>query len=146
MAARILVPVVAGMLLTASLLAQNADQKELDKLQGDWVAAALEVRGQKLPEETVKQYKLTIKGNQWTVSSNMKEDKITFKLDPSKDPKAIDLTYVGPLGKESNWLGIYKLEGDTLTMIRVPGILERPKEFKTTPQVGQMSVWKRAGK
>jgi len=40
-------------------------------------------------------------------------------------------------------VGIYKLEGDTLTLCRAAGDRERPKEFKTTEEAGIL-VWKRA--
>jgi len=46
----------------------------------------------------------------------------TIKLDASKAPKWIDLTRFTP--------GIYKLEGDSLTICRPNSGTERPKEFK----------------
>jgi hypothetical protein len=42
--------------------------------------------------------------------------------------------------------GIFKLEGDLLTVCRTVGETERPKEFKTTAESGVLVGWKRAGK
>ena len=52
------------------------------------------------------------------------EREIRYTLDPTKTPKAIDLTH---LDSGANLLGIYRLEGDELTL----GYgVERPKEIK----------------
>jgi len=61
-----------------------------------------------------------------------------YKLDPSKTPAEIDFTYTESGGKPETAYGIYKIEGDTLT-IALAGPnkdgksdpKDRPKEFKT---------------
>src|SRR5262249_17342274 len=102
-----------------------------------------EVRGNKAPEEKVKQSSLTIKGDQLTMTNGAKEQTMTIKLDPSQSPKAIDMDFVGPLGKQNRRLGIYKLEGDTLTICWVVQAIERPTEFKTSEKAGNLWVFKR---
>jgi uncharacterized protein (TIGR03067 family) len=136
---------VAFLLLVAATPAQDA-KKELEALQGEWTMFALEQRGEK--KDALKAT-LTIKGEQWILNSS--EGKggggvdTTFKIDPSKNPKTIDLTF--KLGeKENRSLGIYKLEDDLLTMCRTTGGADRPKEFKTTEDAGILVVWKRAKK
>jgi uncharacterized protein (TIGR03067 family) len=146
MITRILLPFAATLLVAAVPTAQDAVKTELDKLQGDWTMVSQEVRGKKAPEENVKQSMLTIKGEQWTRTTKGNAETVKFKIDPSKDLKTIDMTFVGPAGNESRWLGIYKLEGDTLTICRVAAPFERPKEFKTTNDAGFLLVWKRAEK
>jgi uncharacterized protein (TIGR03067 family) len=88
--------------------------------------------------------KLTVKGDQWIVSRQGEagERRETIKIDPSQNPGILDLT--GPAGFTS--LGIYKLEGDTITLCRTidRGDIDRPHEFKTTPEEGILVVWKRA--
>src|SRR5262249_52986486 len=70
-------------------------KKELARLQGEWTMAYLEQRGRKVPHETVKQFKLTIKGDLWVDTSSGGKGKpaqMTMTVDPSRDPKALDLT------------------------------------------------------
>src|SRR5262249_28364706 len=67
-------------------------EKELESLQGEWTMVALEQKGEKAPDEVVKEYRLTIKGEQWIVTpSEDEETKRSFRIDPSKDPRTIDL-------------------------------------------------------
>ena len=125
--------------------AQDAKQ-ELDKLQGEWTLVSTEVRGKKRPDTENAVSKLTISENQWVVTYRdfRSNARATIEIDPSKDPKTIDLTL---RGEELPARGIYKLEGDTLTVCRnatVGGA--RPKEFKTTQEMDDLAVWKRAKK
>jgi uncharacterized protein (TIGR03067 family) len=147
MSARVILPWVIVLLMAAGTPAQNT-KEELDKLQGEWTMVSLEENGRKVSDKLVKQYKLTIKENQWIVSlSGGQGRKMTFKIDPSKDPKTMDLT-IRVQDRETISRGIYKLEGDTLTVRRTTetGDVERPQEFSTTPEEGLLAVWKRASK
>jgi hypothetical protein len=70
----------------------------------------------------------------------------TSKLDPSKNPKALDSTYTEGPDKGKTFKGIYQLDGDTMKFCRPgsPGD-ERPTEFKSTPGSGAfVSMYKRA--
>ncbi|MCI0458186.1 MAG: TIGR03067 domain-containing protein [Gemmataceae bacterium] len=132
-----------AVLIAADVSAQDA-KKELDKLQGEWMMFSREANGKKSDNTN---WKLTIKGDQWTVTRPDGEGvavQAMIKLDPSKEPKEIDLILKG----DRSTRGIYKLEGDTLTFCR-PGPsknAERPKEFKTTDSPNEIIVWKRAEK
>src|SRR5262245_65584155 len=54
----------------------------------------------------------------------------TFKLDPAKKPKAMDVTYDDGPNKGKTNHAIYALQGDTLTICRhQQPARERPKEF-----------------
>jgi uncharacterized protein (TIGR03067 family) len=57
----------------------------------------------------------------------------TQKLDPSKSPKAIDVTMTGGLNKGAVMLGIYEISGDTLKVCFDPEGKKRPAEFKSAP-------------
>jgi len=140
---RVVLPFAVVLLIAAATPAQDT-KKELEKLQGEWTMVSMETRGNKAPDEVVKQYKLTIKGDQWTVTTlKGGGGKATFKIEPSKTPRTIDLTFE-TAKSDSPSRGIYKLEGDTLTLCRTAGDHERPKEFKTTEEAGILVVWKRA--
>ena len=121
-------------------------EKELEKLQGEWTMVSLEERGEKTQDEVVSRMKLTVNGDKWIVRRRGQdmELKYTIKIDPSQNPKALNLTPdVGYRDYVS--LGIYKLKGDTMTLCRTTetGDIDRPREFKTTREEGILVVWKR---
>jgi uncharacterized protein (TIGR03067 family) len=114
------------------------DDKEL--LQGEWPLVSIELGGKEV--ERSKDQKLVIKGDDWTAPGG---GKFKFKIDATKSPKQLDLIREQG-GQEFTWVGIYKIEGDTLTFCRSAGAGgERPKEFKGGPGVALL-VFKRAEK
>jgi RNA polymerase sigma-70 factor (ECF subfamily) len=132
-------------------------KNELEKMEGTWTLVSREWRGnldrtlKKTANEDLKKWQLTIKGDQWTVTYPGGEDRGKIQIDPTKDPKTIDLTFEFPGGRQILTRGIYKLvsttDGDNLTHCRVDQRgLARPKEFKVPESGGLLFVWKRASK
>jgi uncharacterized protein (TIGR03067 family) len=145
MSARAVLPCVVVFLIVAATPARDP-KKELEKFQGEWTGVSLEENGKKFPDEHVKKFKLTIKGEKWTVQIGDRElGEATFKIDPSKSPKRIDMTFKVE-GEDLDSQGIYKVEGDTLTLCRARGKAERPKEFKCRDNQDNLEVWKRVKK
>src|SRR5262245_1090369 len=90
---RVVLPFAVVLLIAAATPAQDT-KKELEKTQGEWTMVSMETKGAKAPDEVVMQYKLTIKGDQWTVTTlKGGGGKAKFKIDPSKTPRTIDLTF-----------------------------------------------------
>jgi len=124
--------IVAGCFLLAGNAAQNdLAKKDLDSLQGSWQYISWVADGNPKSKEEIKGFKIIIKGNKLTwigFGKGIANAEATIKLDPSKKPKAIDLT--GPEMEPS--LGIYSIEGDTLKIYvkNSIGDTERPTEFK----------------
>jgi uncharacterized protein (TIGR03067 family) len=143
---RALVLLAAGLLVAADKPSEDAVKEERGKLEGTWTMSSLEQGGKKSAVATGKERKLTIKGDHWTVSGGAKKgSSMIFTIDPSKDPKTIDLS-VKMGAKEHVSKGIYKLEGDTLTICRCVGKEgDRPADFKSKKGY-VLVVWKRADK
>ena len=57
----------------------------------------------------------------------------TFKVDPTREPKALDLTDTFGADAGKTFLAIYALEGDRLTFCAADAGQERPAEFRTRP-------------
>jgi RNA polymerase sigma factor (sigma-70 family) len=113
-------------------VAAEEKKPDKDKLQGEWKVTSVKIGGRE-PDD-----KDHILKSPWV----FKGDKLTFepfeaefKLDPSKDPRQIDVTIQkGPdAEKGMTALGIYKLDGDKLTIHAChPGDGQRPTDFETT--------------
>jgi uncharacterized protein (TIGR03067 family) len=117
----------------------DANKAEVAKLEGKWVRSSLESPGKKAATGSTT---LEIKGDQWVVTYPGSVSKITYTVDASRTPKAMDMIYTNAQGREVHWLCIYKIEGDTLTLCRSTG--ERPTEFKAGEKGTYLIVWKRA--
>jgi uncharacterized protein (TIGR03067 family) len=124
-------------LLTAVLVFAAGDDKksDVDKLQGTWVAVAIENDGKKVPEERVKNVKMVFKDDTMSITTGgpgRQPPPALYKLDEKKKPRTIDITAGGRdgSGKTDNALpGIYDLDADTLKIcLGLPG-KDRPTEL-----------------
>jgi uncharacterized protein (TIGR03067 family) len=94
----------------------DAVAREKAKLAGTWTVTALEVNGQKVPPEAVRDVTFTFTADTLTrAKGDKKESGAGYKLDPAKTPKWIDMTGVTD-GKERAVPGLYELDGDTLKL------------------------------
>src|ERR1043166_2573820 len=114
---------------------EAAVKKELELLQGQWEMVGREYRGKKSTAEELKQLKgiLVVEGTKLTGWSDEMGKKAngqesTIKIDPAPKPKAIDKTIAKGIGKGETMVGIYKLDGDHLTVCLAVGTKERPTE------------------
>ena len=141
---------------SASVLTVCAQEnaKEQEALQGTWIAVSQQFEGDKpmffdgkhFPKNSAT--KMTFKANKIAVRFETPKDgdyEWTYKLDPSKKPRQIDIVYRMD-GKDSKpVLGIFRIENDTLTMCF--GEKERPTDFATKADDGRaLFVLKRAAK
>jgi uncharacterized protein (TIGR03067 family) len=125
--------------------ARDAATADLKKLQGTWVMVELEINGQRIPEEKLKDTTLVIKDDKYITRIKDKTHETTFNLDPSKDPKEIDMFFPDGVNAPKVSKGIYRLDGDTFKLCRAqaPGE-DRPRDFVTTADSGLfVVVWKR---
>jgi uncharacterized protein (TIGR03067 family) len=98
--------------------------KDMDMIQGTWALVSGERHGEKFTDEVVKNVKLTFRDNVLTTKKTNDVTEATFTLHPEMNPKGIDLDMDGNLG-----LGIYQLEGKTLTVLHGEIEESRPANF-----------------
>ena len=141
MVSRCLIVAVVVLVLHSLHSAMGQEKTDLDRLQGSWKTTKIEVEGKPPPREFVEKGKFVFKGNTVSIfQGDEVMEEATFVLDSGKKPPTIDLTAtVGP-GKGKITYGIYRLEGDTLTLCIGD---KRPSEFKGQGTAGLLQ-FKRA--
>lgn len=125
--------------------AQEAAKKDLEKLQGEWVLATLEVNGSDVPIDNLAGTSLTVKGDRYTVRVKDFVLSMQVTLDPGKDPFEIDLLVLDGANKDQIHKGIYRFENGVFRSVRgLSPELGRPRDFGTWPNSGYvMGTWKR---
>jgi len=112
---------------------------DLEKLQGKWTIESFLYNGN--PVEMMKEGTRHFKEEKYMLVPKSGDGiEGTFKIDPEKKPKEIDLTVNGRILK-----GIYELDGDNLKLSYSLTGGERPTEFESKPDSGTtLIVHKRA--
>lgn len=133
-----------GLLIGSNAIAADAPNDKKG-FQGTWILIAGEAEGKPLTKKELKDGTLEIKGDNYTVTlADKKTVKGTQKLDPTKQPKTIDITDASGPNKGKTFLGIYELKGDKFRVVFAAAGKPRPTKFATAADSGQwMHVWKR---
>ncbi len=116
--------------------AQEPEAVKIDKanIQGTWLPQVAERDGAKLPHPETWQFndsKAIQKAQDGSISF-----KVSYKLDPTKKPKAIDFTIDSGPHQGTVLPGIYELSGDTLRICYNFKAKERPADFATKANTG----------
>jgi uncharacterized protein (TIGR03067 family) len=103
-----------------------------ERIQGNWMLISGEHRGNAFSDEIVKAVCLEFSGDMLSTKNKDRISKAKFKLRPDTTPKEIDLDLDGRVGR-----GIYKLDGDALTILHSEVEDARPTAFdpKQTPRL-----------
>lgn len=138
----------AALLLIAADKPNDANRKDLERLQGDWVAESTVIDGKKAGDDESQIIFRTVKGDSYTVSIYDKPiGKGTFTIDATKKPKTMDSRPADAAKDAPPLLSIYEIDGDTWRTCSAPAGKERPKDFACKAGSGhRLTVWKREKK
>ncbi len=105
--------------------------QDAESIDGAWLPLAAELGGEKFPDEVRKTIKLVVGDGKYTVTVGAAPDKGAVKLDPSTNPKSLDVIGAEGPNKGKTFLAIYEKTGDTLRICYDLSGKTRPTEFKT---------------
>ena len=113
--------------------------------EGDWQMVSGVINGAAMDAATVAWVKRVTRGNQTSVIAGPQTMmKVEFTFDPSTTPASIDYLNLHGPSKGKRQQGIYRLEGDALTVCTGAPGAARPAEFASTSGDGRsLTVWKR---
>ncbi len=111
----------------------NADSAERGRLAGTWKGFAVEGKGER-PDRGPAKLELvitdkTIHGVEFKGAGQIDHGKGDYVLDLKAKPASLDASQVNERGRKDSWVGIYRIEGDTLYWC--VGRKERPTTFET---------------
>ncbi len=115
------------------------------KLQGTWHVTRARRDGEVAMD--LANAALIVSGDQFTSKSGMKVvARGTWKIDPAKTPRSIDIEYTEGPDKGQTVRGIYALHEGVWILILSPPGQERPVSFKAEFKVGYTSLVLKAAK
>jgi len=116
-------------------------KRAIKDLEGVWKVTAEHEFGRELTKDEMRKRNrhITIKGNSFR-TDRVTGDKLgsymgSIQIDPER--KTFDFIGNGPNGKPVEWIGIYKTDGDALSLcyrIKSEGNAQRPSEFKSVSE------------
>jgi uncharacterized protein (TIGR03067 family) len=113
------------------LAADDPKKDDAELFKGKWKAVSMLTGGEPAPDEFVKAFKCTFEAKEYsnTSSGDMSEEG-SYTIDATKSPKTIDFDIKKGNDQGKKQLGIYKFDGEKLTIIVTEaGSKDRPTSF-----------------
>jgi uncharacterized protein (TIGR03067 family) len=108
----------------------EAVKKETTRFGGSWRIVSSEIEGSSAPQDQLKGSRLTFDGKRFMSTEEGRTSGGTFRVDPSRHPRTIDLIFTEGPEKNKTVLGIYELDGDLCRLcLAPPGQDRRPSQF-----------------
>lgn len=155
MTATILFDRDSNSITSVAIKSAEPGDSNLNELNGNWLTVAEEFNGQKLtPSEVRGTNRLLHISDETFKMSRVWKGKFgeyngQITLDSTQDPKHFDFMGTGPAGARADLRGIYRLDGDELTLCYwyvTPQVDKRPQRFETKPNTGTATVLLRLSK
>jgi uncharacterized protein (TIGR03067 family) len=124
--------------LKTGAAAKEAAADPLAPLQGTWEIVSVEKEGSPVPQDDIAGITVVISGSAYRLINKDNVSKGTFTVDPSKDPKQMDVRH-----KEDDadtMPAIYEITSETFRVCYNPEGGTRPTSFSTKPDSPFMSV------
>jgi uncharacterized protein (TIGR03067 family) len=122
----------------------DAAKQELQQFQGSWQAVSMQFPdGRVATPAELREARLVVTGNAFTFTVMNFTVVGTFTLDPSRTPKAIDVSLADATTPGEKLLGIYQVQGEMRRSCFAPPGGERPKEFPLSGAGYLRFEWKR---
>jgi len=110
--------------------------EDIKKLQGAWEVAGGEINGSAFPESDIPTLTLTITDKSYEVERDGGTDRGSFSLDPSKQPKQMDISP----NSGNTLLAIYETTADGFRVCYAGPGDDRPKSFATEPDSRRLVI------
>jgi uncharacterized protein (TIGR03067 family) len=122
------------------------DKDDLNPLQGSWTMFLCFTSGEKLSPDLLKSGELVVEDNEYRPKLGPSIAAATINVDSSKTPHSINFTYTAGPQKGQTLKGIYKIDGNKLTICHcLIERADRPTEFAAPSSTNRsLVVWKRA--
>jgi uncharacterized protein (TIGR03067 family) len=114
--------------------------EDLQKLQGVWEVAGGEVNGSAIPESDIPSITLTITDKSYRVDREGNIDRGSFSVDPSKQPKQMDIQPNSGDDAGNKLLAIYEIGADSFRVCYAAAGDDRPKAFSTEPDSRRLVI------
>jgi uncharacterized protein (TIGR03067 family) len=130
--------------ITAQGVKTNArPESEMKQLLGEWSKVSGTADGRPWPEDQIMREKMTILKDKIVFTTKGADDidinvNAQYLIDSKATPKTIDITHTDAEKTVWTMKGIYKLDGDTLTLCY--GDEKRPAQFESKPESRQLLV------